>query len=65
IVWAYVNPARVGENGEKMSRIFEGQRIPADFPLDWLSGETLPTQVLWEVPAPAVSRAQAMRDQSM
>jgi hypothetical protein len=36
VVWTFVNPAGAGADGSKIARIYEMQRLPPDFPLDWL-----------------------------
>lgn len=35
-VWEYINPARAGDNGEFIANLFEVERLPRDFPTDWL-----------------------------
>ena len=35
IVWEFYNPQRVGAEYEKIATLFELQRLPADFPVDW------------------------------
>lgn len=37
IVWEFLNPNRAGDNQELIAVIFEMQRLPLDFPLDWLN----------------------------
>ena len=36
IVWEYVNPNRAGEDNELIAAIPIMERLPRDFPLDWL-----------------------------
>jgi hypothetical protein len=36
IVWEFYNPARAGENNEFVANLFGIERLPADFPTDWL-----------------------------
>jgi hypothetical protein len=36
IVWEYYIPARAGENDELIANIFRVDRLPRDFPTDWL-----------------------------
>ncbi len=38
IVWEYVNPETVDDAGETILGILRAERLPADFPLDWLEG---------------------------
>ena len=35
-VWEYFNPARAGDNNEFIANLFEIERLPEDFPTDWL-----------------------------
>lgn len=37
IVWEFFNPARAGERHELIATLFEFERLPSDFPLDWLA----------------------------
>ncbi|MFH1688668.1 MAG: arylsulfotransferase family protein [Candidatus Eisenbacteria bacterium] len=37
IVWEYYNPARAGDNNEFIANLFEIERLPQDFPTDWLN----------------------------
>ncbi|MBD3349381.1 MAG: hypothetical protein GF400_09340 [Candidatus Eisenbacteria bacterium] len=39
IVWEYVNPHRAGENGELIATLFQVQRLPRRFPVDWAAGD--------------------------
>lgn len=39
IVWEFVNPKRAGEDDELIAVLYEVVRLPAGFPLDWLSRE--------------------------
>ncbi|NUM52850.1 MAG: hypothetical protein HUU46_04320 [Candidatus Hydrogenedentes bacterium] len=36
IVWEYVNPHRAGENDELIATLFQCQRLPKGFPIDWV-----------------------------
>ena len=36
IVWEYYNPARAGDSNEFIANLFEIERLPQDFPTDWL-----------------------------
>ncbi len=36
IVWEYYNPARAGDRNELIANLFEIERLPQDFPTDWL-----------------------------
>jgi len=36
IVWEYYNPARAGDSNELIANLFEIERLPQDFPTDWL-----------------------------
>jgi len=36
IVWEYYNPARAGDSNEFIANLFEIERLPQDFPADWL-----------------------------
>jgi len=36
IVWEYYNPFRAGENHELIATLFDVERIPEDFPMNWL-----------------------------
>jgi len=36
IVWEFLNPARAGDEDQFIATLFEMERLPADFPLDWL-----------------------------
>ncbi|MCK5596157.1 MAG: hypothetical protein KAJ04_01800, partial [Candidatus Eisenbacteria sp.] len=36
IVWEYYNPARAGDSNEFIANLFEIERLPRDFPTDWL-----------------------------
>jgi hypothetical protein len=36
IVWEYYNPARAGDEDEFIANLFEIERLPGDFPTDWL-----------------------------
>ena len=36
IAWEFFNPHRAGDDGELIATLFDVQRIPPDFPLDWL-----------------------------
>lgn len=38
IVWEFYTPHRAGADGEFIASLFEVVRLPADFPLDWVSG---------------------------
>jgi len=37
IVWEFYNPARAGDSNEFVANLFEIERIPRDFPTDWLN----------------------------
>lgn len=37
IVWEYYNPFRAGENQELIATLFDVERIPEDFPVEWLN----------------------------
>ncbi|MCK4511503.1 aryl-sulfate sulfotransferase [bacterium] len=37
IVWEYYNPARAGDSNEFIANLFEIERLPQDFPTDWLN----------------------------
>jgi hypothetical protein len=39
IVWEYVNPKRAGEDDELIASIPVIERLPRDFPLEWLKGD--------------------------
>ena len=36
IIWEFFNPYHSGENNELIAKIFDMQRLPADFPTDWI-----------------------------
>jgi len=36
IVWEFLNPNRAGESGDLIATLFDVQRLPPDFPTDWL-----------------------------
>lgn len=37
IVWEFYNPARAGDDNELIATLFEVLRLPADFPLSWVT----------------------------
>lgn len=37
IVWEFLNPQRAGDDDELIASLFEVIRLPADFPVDWLT----------------------------
>lgn len=36
-VWEFVNPHRAGEDGELIATLFQCQRLPENFPRDWIT----------------------------
>ena len=42
VVWEFFNPNRAGDNNELIASLFHDERLPADFPLDWLESTVEP-----------------------
>jgi len=46
VVWSFVNPARVGDDGESVAVVYQMLRVPVDTPLDWIPERDWPADVL-------------------
>jgi hypothetical protein len=46
VVWTFVNPARVQGEPDRMARIFEMRRLPADLALDWVPPHDYPDDAM-------------------
>jgi hypothetical protein len=40
VVWEFYNPHRAGGQGQFIATLLDLERLPADFPIDWLPNET-------------------------
>lgn len=46
VVWAFLNPARVGHQNQKIARIYEMQRLTLEHPSDWIAKSAFPADAL-------------------
>lgn len=56
VVWEFINPHRAGPDDQLIAQLFDTVRLPANFPLDWATGNAPPaTASVADSPAPTAA----------